>query len=235
MSNLLVAFGHGDSIFYGAQDNQSNQYAFGIFGRALLGNGTPTQFRAGFNACVSGTSQSNYNSNSKIRYWEFCADIVADNEATNDFQSTGTLITAAACITLKRTGWTNSKSINANVKLITCLCGCRTTSTDSFVTEANQTAAGTGWDIAGNVLTYNTSLLAEVGANVDAIIRRDTERGTLGNPTLWKAPPAITPDGLHPNATPTAAAGLELATKMASFDPVNGAPNGMQSLPTLFF
>lgn len=198
-----IVFGAGDSIMAGSTDDTSNPYGYGFFMRALYDTGAANRILAGCNWARSGTSGSNFNSATSDRcaYWSKYATYAVEEHGTNDFASTGTLITAAQMLTVAQATWTKFKGYGVQ-KIIRTKLMVRTNSSNSFIDEAGQTAQGVGWDTGGNIQIFNASLAGQITAgNIDAVINMNAARGTdvtkwvTNGATFWS-----TGDGLHPNS-----------------------------------
>jgi hypothetical protein len=95
----------------------------------------------------------------------------------------------------------------------------RTTSTDSFVTVANQTPQ-TNYGAGGIRSTLNTALVANVGSNnLDAILDLNSVLQDQTTTTAWKAPPAQTNDGTHPFGAGITNGAAYLNTRFATYSP----------------
>ena len=155
----------GDSIPSGQGGTSGQQNATGIggiygysfFERALHdAAGTSSTAIAGLTgsspgssyAGIQGTNSKSWGFYQYAKYW-------FDDMGTNNFGGNGNSMTAAQVLALAQTTWGTLKSnALAGTKVVRLGLLDRTTSTDSFATEANQTVAGTGWDAGGNVETF---------------------------------------------------------------------------------
>jgi hypothetical protein len=140
---------------------------------------------------------------------------------TNNFGTTGTGQTLAAVQTAFDTvaGALKSTSGSRVTKVIGGHLLPRTTSTDQWVTTANQAYSGAGWQSGGNVDLYNQHITDLVGTTLAASIHWTAPRDTTDN-YKWKVDGATvlyaTTDGTHPSTLTYTGMGSEMRTLMAT-------------------
>lgn len=183
----------GDSISVGIGDAMDSQLACGFIARAL-GN------RYGyFNGGMSGEGISGLTTDAQFLKRSFMAQYcthVVSNYGTNDI-GTGSGRTPAqviADISAFRAKWFAGK------RFYQCTLAVRTTSTDSFVTEGNQTVLATD----ANRALFNDQLrLGALTSRFDGILDVDQIAQNSYNGRKWKAfgttTNAMTGDGTHPS------------------------------------
>lgn len=201
-----IVYGYGDSIGAGVGDDTANALGYGFFMRALIDNGTSSRILAGANFCRSSTTATSFNAatSDRLAYWSKYATYAVDEYGTNDFTATGAFISSATFLTLCRTIWTKLKGYGVS-KIIRTKLLPRTSSTDGWKYEINQTVTGAGWDTGGEAILFNAAVDGEVGTNINAIANMNGTRGQ-NNPLLWVQDTYTgvpitgysTTDGLHP-------------------------------------
>lgn len=234
-------FASGDSIFQGQGDSTSTPLGFGMFQRALYGTGSASDLISGINWTKIGGATNGFNNatNDRCCYWSQYCRFAIDEHGTNDFGTSGTGLTASALITAGRITWDKYKNTYGCKKVIRTKLGPRTTSSDSFVTEANQTITGSGWGSGGAVSQYNVLLDNEITlTNIDAVVSMGAWRGV--DPTKWVVTGAsnyATSDGTHPSAAIHALLSNEiravmLSTAATSVDNTTTSINSFKALYT---
>jgi len=229
-----IVYGYGDSIGAGVGDDSANPIAYGFFNRALIGDGSPSRILAGCNFCRSSTTAQSFNTatSDRLAYWSKYATYAVDEYGTNDFTATGNFTSLATMTTLVRAIWTKLKGYGVQ-KIIRTKLLPRTSSTDGWKYEINQTVTGAGWDVGGDAILFNAAMDGEVGTNINAVCAMNGTRG-VNNPLLWIQDTYVgtpttgyaTIDGLHP-AKPMH---IVMATDLrATIDALNAS---ISSLPT---
>lgn len=160
-----VGAGVGDSVLDGTGDDVTDPNGFGIFQRAMMGDGTAAKQIASINLAMPSSSIGSTNA-AYVRYWlQFC-NFGYLEYGLNDFGNQGNTITDSVMRARDKL------LIDAGVAL-----GCkkwlrqklqyRQQSTDSFLTIGAQTPGtggyGAGWDTGGTADLSNDSLGALVG------------------------------------------------------------------------
>jgi len=204
-----VWFGVGDSILYGYGDaGVSGAVQRGILNRACWDDGTAGRKLAMMNISVTGATASAFTLDSRILYWAKYCNRALVEPGTNDFGSSGTGASVATVQGYISSIISTIKANSSGSKVIATKLGPRTTSTDSWATEANQTYAGSGWGVGGNVSTYNSALNT---LGPDSVLDFSTWHGV--DPLKWATGP-LTTDGLHPNSSCTASMATQCRTAM---------------------
>lgn len=204
----MTVFGVGDSIHQGQGDSTGVLNGFGIFQRAMHDDNTVVRQLASINFNRIGGASSGFNgaTNDRCAYWATYCNTGVLQHGTNDFGTNGTGLAIATMLNSNRTTYTKVRGYGVQ-KIVQVKIGPRTSSTDSFATETNQTATGAGWVSGGDTDLYNTALNSELGVYVDALAPAAAGRGT--DPFKWSVPGSTT-DGTHPSATIHAARAAEL-------------------------
>lgn len=204
----MTVFGAGDSIHQGQGDSTGILNGFGIFQRAMHDDNTAARQIASINFNRIGGASNGFNSatNDRCAWWSQYCNVGVLQHGTNDFGTNGTGLLPATMLTSNRTTYAKLRGYGVQ-KLVQVKIGPRTSSTDAFATELNQTATGAGWLAGGDVDLYNTALNSELGVYVDAIAAAAAGRGI--DPFKW-ASPGSTTDGTHPSAAIHAARAVEL-------------------------
>jgi len=212
--------GAGDSILESVNDAQSSTPGgIGIFQRALWNGGV--NVKAGINMAKSGSlAQPYYNAaGDVISYWSQFCDQQLFEHGTNNFETSGNLITAAQMSDIDELCFAKAKSRGIS-KILRTKLGPRTSSTDSYATEANQTVTGSGWDVGGNVETFNNGLAAKVtSGTINRVCEMNAWRGT--NPKKWISDGVankFTADGAHPQSNLTTLLAAEVRADMDFLD-----------------
>lgn len=206
-SSPVVWMARGDSITANTGDGTNNGiYGRGWFQRAIAALNIPSA-----NFAVHGSSAVNGASDNRVSYWyPLCTDGVFAFGA-NDFSNNGGYITVSEMQSRATTILNQFVSAGFNRKFGMVLLP-RSSSSDSFVTEANQTVLA-NWDVGGPPDLYSQSIvnlgftgtLPMIGVRgVDA--KRWKVNGTVS---------AYTSDGTHPSGLGAIALGAECAVLMA--------------------
>lgn len=177
----------GDSIVWGQGDTMDSLGRVGIVLKSI-----PATIAAA-KVGIQGTNFSSWANYTFFQYLAQYATTVVCNYGTNQIAATGT--TAASWLTSAQAFW--SRSEFDGKKKIQCTITPHSTSTDAWITEANQTAYRTSPYVGnGDINAYITGLTC--GAD-DYF---DTAAGLSGTDInkWWTDGTAITTDGLHPNA-----------------------------------
>lgn len=201
----------GDSIVAGVGEvNTSGNDVSGFFQRAMFDADMFSNPVANFKFAVSGYRYSQFVSYlSQLQVWMAYANRSLDELGTNDFDVSGSAITVTQAQTYANQIWTmlGNAGIPPSRRLRTELM-LRTTSTDGFATEANQTITGAGWGAGGNVELFNQWLRTQAPSAVAQCMRFVHPYGTT-NQYVW-AVPSRTQDGIHPREQAHAEIGTEL-------------------------
>lgn len=211
----------GDSITQGLGDayGAATKFGYGYFARSMNDDATRTNLRAFINcACAGQNRLSVVGTNTRCRaYWPYFKYAI-EVMGTNDFNSSGVVTSAANMLLGCRDIWTLLRAAGVQ-KIIRPSIWVRTTSTDAWATDANQSVAA-GWDAGGNVETFHNMLPAEVTAgNIDYYFRWSSELAATSN-YKWITTGAgnyPTTDGVHPSINTHNLLDNELRTVVANY------------------
>lgn len=186
----------GDSIESGYNDLSPGYLGGGFFQRALALFPVPA---ASINFGISGAKSPSLVTDPRIlSYFKYVPDGLHVMTGTNDFGIT-TPPTASAIISnidsfIAR--YKGATGVKAGVKAVVSRLLPRTTSTDQFVTEANQTI-NTNWNPGEVVAQFNALITT---SKYDAVVTNDVVRGTDVSKWLVNGTAkSQTDDGTHPN------------------------------------
>lgn len=219
--SLLVM---GDSIATLTNDEQFNGTAGGGFiteGCASVGGGilaAAKLSRGGERAAVYATATNNPARRFMMRF----ATHLIENYGVNDLRD-GT--SAATLLTYSQALWALFRARAKGVQHISHVpVATSTTSTDSFATLANQTEFSAAFNTGGARDTYNTSVVALVGAANGPSQIIDTNLDWLdgGEPDKWRVNGAAnwaTADGLHPSPDFHSLASYRVNTYAGAWEP----------------
>lgn len=210
----------GDSIPSGYNDTQDNGITGGGFithGTRSVGGGIIPSVkiaRASERALNWGTAPF------RKYLMRFCTHYIS-NIGTNDIQVDSR--TAAQVLANKQTIWADFRANGAGPQyVIDVPLAPRVTSTDSYVTTANQTPASVRFNVGANRDQLNSSILALLGQSngPDDIIDVNLDWQDVTDTKAWKVtgvPNAPTSDGTHPSAAYHSTAGSRIATDAATW------------------
>lgn len=192
----------GDSIASGYNDLSRGFLGGGFFQRALALFATPM---ASINFGISGAKSPSLLTDSRIlAYFKYVPDGLFVMTGTNDFgiSTPPTAASIIANIDAIVARYKGASGVKAGVKAVISRLLPRTTSTDQFATEANQ-SINVNWN-PGEVVDQFNQLITT--SQFDAIITNDIVRGS--NVSKWIANGTINwavSDGTHPNNGPAGA------------------------------
>lgn len=218
-STPKVIFGSGDSILAGTGDTpNANIGGKGFFQKAVYNGGNNPLASINTGKGSSTGAGANTATNDVVFKWAAYCTIGVDENATNDFTSTGTAVTPAQMTTITQTASTKMKAYGV-LKTIRTKILMITTSSDSWATDSGQTITGS-WGSGGNIETFNNVVIPSlVPTYYDSIVNMDSPRST-GNVYKWKnngsTPSFSTTDGIHPNAAYHITMGAELRAAIDS-------------------
>lgn len=198
----------GDSICAGLEDSSPSTLPHGK-GFLQRGSNIGTDLTPCHNIGIPSIQTATINARTRwLRYAKYCR-VAAVMTSTNDNQQNATLEQLKSRITtLCNTLKSNGLNKIVMSKLITV-----TTSTDSYVTAANQTPA-VNWQYPGKTYDYNNWLETQVGSLFSGLITLDALRD-VSAPNIWKGQtPSLTLDGIHPYSVGYSAVELEAKTVM---------------------
>ena len=197
----IVRLHHGDSISQSLYDTGTNLYGDGWFQRSLS-QADYSLPEAGMNFSVSGTQMVAAYIDARIMAYYKYANRGSFMYGANDFGTSGTGTPLAVMQGRVNTVCANMKTAPSRItKIIGGYVLPRATSTDLWVTEANQTVSSAEWDVGGITDQYNSWLASKVGTTLDAVHVFQAVRGISFY--KWKttgAANAVCFDFVHPNA-----------------------------------
>ncbi len=182
--DAVTWFAAGDQIFAGSGDDVKSPEGFGIYQKTLLGDRSSGQVLAGLNFSANGAKMASWLKDSKTSYWIQYAKYFINQIGTNDFGAKPNTAIAKVQAGAQQM-WTQAYN-SGTYQVLQTKIGPRTTSTDQFATEVNQTpsgGAGSVWDTTGEVSQYNTWVTSQVGVRMDQAIELNSWRGV--NPSRW--------------------------------------------------
>lgn len=195
-SATKVYAGWGDSIESGYNDLNPGYLGGGFFQRALALFPTPA---ASINFGISGATSPSLSTDSRIQaLFKYAPDGLDVMVGTNDFgiSSPPTASSIIANIDKFIAFYKGATGVKSGVKAVVHRLLPRTTSTDSFVTEANQTI-NQNWNPGEVVAQFNALITT---TKYDAILTNDVVRGTDVSKWIVNGTAnSQTGDGTHPS------------------------------------
>jgi lysophospholipase L1-like esterase len=211
--------GIGDSIMDTSNDTLTNVGFAGYFARAMTNDTFTANFVGGMDFGVSGglaALWSGTNIAKATAYWKYA------KYATEEFGTNNFAVSAQSLATMQgqqTTLWTQMLGISGGpTKILRSKLLPRTTSTDTFLTEANQTAVAGGFVAGGNADLANQWFDTLVGTTLASTVSFTTLLGV--DPWKWVVdgvtPSYATSDGTHPAPAMHAFMATTLRAAMAS-------------------
>lgn len=197
----IVRVHHGDSISQAINDTGLNLYGDGWFQRAVAqaDNSLPV---ASMNFGVAGNSMTAAYADARIMAHYQYANRGSFMYGANDFGTTGTGTTLAVMQARVNTVIANMGKGSSRIKkIVGAYVLPRTTSTDLWATEVNQTLQAADWGAGGNTDLYNQWLLSLVGTSLSGVLSFPSIRGT--DPKKWRtngSARGFNQDEVHPLA-----------------------------------
>jgi len=196
-------FACGDSIINSVGDIATNPNGWGMFQRAIMADGTPAKQLAALNWSMPSSSSPMMGA-AYVYYWFKYARFLINNYGANDFGNQGTTITMASMQTKDQLIYTRARAAGVE-RILRNKLMFRQTSTDTFLTVANQTpgtgAYGAGWDVGGNADLFNQWLETQVGTLIDGLVDMVDWHDPVAT-TKWVVDGVTasyaTGDGVHP-------------------------------------
>jgi lysophospholipase L1-like esterase len=213
----IAVFGIGDSIMVGNNDSTGDGSAGGgWFARGLFNVNSRTipWGRMGIaSSTVNGLVSNFTKRKALLKYYTHAIVHYGTNDMASGSRTAAQTLGDLQTLATALKSFSGSKIRHIALSLVIP----RTTSTDSFATVVNQTPVS-DFETGGTERdALNTSIIAAVGASgIDAYLDLNTAFADGTALDKWGAP-SFTTDGVHPQPTPHASAGVLLAARAAGW------------------